>query len=172
MFGSERQNVIKACDIVRHSPLIGPKIPVHGLLIDIETGKLDWIVNGYRDVADVPAASCANRWLAPSVRGCRLVRQFQHRRDEISRDKIGEYATKAEDWLSKQAGKIETGAAETIGKAAPVAESVQKIAGQVVEFAGKERSRPPEMAEPPPMPPKIPMPPPIRPKIIQPRNKR
>jgi carbonic anhydrase len=47
MFGSERQNVIKACDIVRQSPLIGPKIPVHGLLLDIGTGKLDWIVNGY-----------------------------------------------------------------------------------------------------------------------------
>ena len=46
-FGSERQNVIKACNFVRTSPLIGAKIPVHGLLIDVETGKLDWIVNGY-----------------------------------------------------------------------------------------------------------------------------
>ena len=45
--GSERQNVIKACDFARSSPLIGPKIPVHGLLIDAETGKLDWVVNGY-----------------------------------------------------------------------------------------------------------------------------
>ncbi|MFZ1073409.1 MAG: carbonic anhydrase, partial [Verrucomicrobiia bacterium] len=47
LFSSERQNVIKGCDIVRHSPLIGPKIPVHGFLLDIETGKLEWIVNGY-----------------------------------------------------------------------------------------------------------------------------
>ncbi len=46
-FGSERQNVIKACDLVRSSPLIGPKIPVHGLLLDLATGKLDWVVNGY-----------------------------------------------------------------------------------------------------------------------------
>jgi carbonic anhydrase len=46
-FGSERQNVIKACDFARSSPLIGPKIPVHGLMIDIESGKLDWVVNGY-----------------------------------------------------------------------------------------------------------------------------
>ena len=46
-FGSERQNVIKACDFVRHSPLIGPKIPVHGMMIDVTTGKLDWVVNGY-----------------------------------------------------------------------------------------------------------------------------
>src|SRR5580658_10312522 len=47
MFATERQNVIKACDFVRQSPLIGPNIPVHGLLADIETGKLDWVVNGY-----------------------------------------------------------------------------------------------------------------------------
>jgi carbonic anhydrase len=46
-FGSERQNVIKACDFARSSPLIGPKIPVHGLMLDLETGKLDWVVNGY-----------------------------------------------------------------------------------------------------------------------------
>ena len=51
LFSSERQNVIKACDIVRRSPLIGPKIPVHGLLIDIETGKLEWLVNGYQTLA-------------------------------------------------------------------------------------------------------------------------
>jgi carbonic anhydrase len=46
-FSSERQNVIKACDFARNSPLIGPKIPIHGLMIDIATGKLDWVVNGY-----------------------------------------------------------------------------------------------------------------------------
>jgi carbonic anhydrase len=53
MSGSERQNVIKACDFARSSPLIGPKIPVHGLMIDIETGKLDWVVNGY-DTLETP----------------------------------------------------------------------------------------------------------------------
>jgi carbonic anhydrase len=47
MFATEKQNVIKACDIVRHSPIIGSKIPVHGLLADIETGRLEWLVNGY-----------------------------------------------------------------------------------------------------------------------------
>jgi carbonic anhydrase len=47
MFATERQNVIKACDFARSSPLIGQKIPVHGLLIDAGTGKLDWVVNGY-----------------------------------------------------------------------------------------------------------------------------
>src|SRR5512139_1802239 len=37
MFASERANVIKAADFVRQSPLIGPRIPVHGLLVDIGT---------------------------------------------------------------------------------------------------------------------------------------
>jgi len=49
-FGSERQNVIKGCGFARSSPLIGPKIPVHGLLVDIETGKLEWVVNGYESL--------------------------------------------------------------------------------------------------------------------------
>jgi carbonic anhydrase len=48
MFGSDRQNVIKAAEVARSSPLIGPKVPVHGLLIDIETGRLEWLVNGYQ----------------------------------------------------------------------------------------------------------------------------
>jgi carbonic anhydrase len=48
LFASERQNVIKAADVVRSSPLIGAKIPVHGLLVDIQTGQLEWLVNGYQ----------------------------------------------------------------------------------------------------------------------------
>jgi hypothetical protein len=48
LFASERQNVIRATDFVRQSPLIGPKIPVHGLLINTETGRLEWVVNGYQ----------------------------------------------------------------------------------------------------------------------------
>jgi carbonic anhydrase len=48
LFASERQNVMKSVDFVRQSPLIGPKIPVHGLMIDVTTGKLEWVVNGYQ----------------------------------------------------------------------------------------------------------------------------
>jgi carbonic anhydrase len=47
LFASERQNVMRGVDFVRRSPVIGPRIPVHGLLVDTETGKLEWIVNGY-----------------------------------------------------------------------------------------------------------------------------
>jgi carbonic anhydrase len=47
-FASERQNVMRGADFIRQSPLIGPKIPVHGLLVDIQSGRLEWIVNGYQ----------------------------------------------------------------------------------------------------------------------------
>lgn len=60
LFASERQNVLRAVDFVRQSPLIGAKIPVHGLLVDIQSGRLEWIVNGYqaleRTTSQAPAA--------------------------------------------------------------------------------------------------------------------
>jgi carbonic anhydrase len=47
LFASERQNVLRGVDFVRQSPLIGPRIPVHGLLLDLANGRLDWVANGY-----------------------------------------------------------------------------------------------------------------------------
>src|SRR5450759_2808819 len=106
MFGSERQNVIKACDIVRHSPLIGPKIPVHGFLVDIETGKLEWIVNGY-DARPAQAASVKNI-LATSARnlmaelGAGPMAAFHFGEMKFPDLKIGEIAAKAGDWVAKK----------------------------------------------------------------------
>ncbi len=56
VFSSEQQNVIKACQILRQSPLIPPKMPIHGILVDIHTGRLTWLVNGY-DMLACPEAS-------------------------------------------------------------------------------------------------------------------
>jgi carbonic anhydrase len=50
LFASERQNVLRGVEFVRQSPLIGPRVPVHGLMVDIETGKLEWVVNGYESL--------------------------------------------------------------------------------------------------------------------------
>lgn len=47
LFASERQNVIRGVDFVRQSPFIGPRVPVHGLMIAVENGRLEWVVNGY-----------------------------------------------------------------------------------------------------------------------------
>ncbi|MBI5818129.1 MAG: hypothetical protein HZA88_04010 [Verrucomicrobia bacterium] len=58
VFASESQNVMKAVDFVRHSPIIGPKVPVHGLLVNIQSGRLEWLVNGYQEL-DAAAARIA-----------------------------------------------------------------------------------------------------------------
>lgn len=57
LFASERQNVIRAVAFVRGSPLIAPQIPVHGLMIDIETGRLEWIANGYQAIPEPNTAA-------------------------------------------------------------------------------------------------------------------
>jgi carbonic anhydrase len=163
-FSSERQNVIKACDIIRHSPLIGPKIPVHGLLVDTETGKLEWIVNGYQELEMMarqvaqPAGSIGHT--TDALGGFNLGQM------KFPETKIGELATKGQDWLSKEVGKIGAAAQEQIKNIAPVAQQVEQVAGQVASFAEKNWPRTP--AAPPPLPPgkppKAPMPPPIRPR--------
>ncbi len=47
LFSSEKPNVIKAVGFIRTSPVIPHAIPVHGLLIDTTTGRLEWVINGY-----------------------------------------------------------------------------------------------------------------------------
>jgi carbonic anhydrase len=56
VFASERQNVLKAVDIVRSSPLIGSRIPVHGLLLDLQSGRLECLVDGYSAPATTASA--------------------------------------------------------------------------------------------------------------------
>lgn len=53
LFASERQNVLRAVEFIRESSLIGPKIPVHGLLVDITNGRLESLVNGYQTLERV-----------------------------------------------------------------------------------------------------------------------
>jgi carbonic anhydrase len=48
LFASERQNVIKAVEFIRSSPLISPRMPVHGLLLNLNNGRFEWVVNGYQ----------------------------------------------------------------------------------------------------------------------------
>ena len=61
LFASERQNVLRGAQIIRSSPLIGPGIRVHGLLLDVTTRRLDWVVNGYETPVDLPAERSQNR---------------------------------------------------------------------------------------------------------------
>jgi carbonic anhydrase len=153
MFGSERQNVIKACDIVRHSPLIGPKIPVHGFLVDVETGRLEWIVNGYEAWQTLPAASDAIKGTGPMAEALGSFAAFNIGEMKFPETKIGEVVTKAEDWLSQKAGQLGVKLSQP---AAPAASAPQV----------------PHLPAAPVIPPKIPLPPPIRPRIFPTRGRR
>jgi len=58
LFANERQNVINAVHHIRHSPLISPRMPAHGLIVDIHSGRLEWLVNGYEQLGGtVPPSS-------------------------------------------------------------------------------------------------------------------
>ena len=141
LFSSERQNVIKAAGIVRNSPLIGPKVPVHGLLLDIETGKLEWLVNGYENWPKAPATAEAAWASGPIAGALGSLGAFNIGEMKFPEGKIGELAAKAGDWVSQEVEKIETaipGPPET--KAA--------VAQQVVEYARKHWPTPPERNRP------------------------
>jgi carbonic anhydrase len=164
LFSSERQNVIKACDIVRHSPLIGPKIPVHGFLLDIETGKLEWIVNGYEAWQTLPGTSDAIKGSGPMPEALGSFAAFNLGEMKFPEAKIGELATKAEDWLSQKVGTVEAAIPGT-------PETKAAVAKEVIGYAEKHWPKP-AGAQPPTVPPKIPLPPPIRPRILPTRGRR
>ncbi len=168
MFASERQNVIKACDLVRHSPLIGPKIPVHGLLLDIQTGKLEWLVNGYQTFATM-----GDKWnevvrsAGETVDKLKSLADFNIGDMKFPETKIGETVTKAQDWLSQKIGQMEMkppqsdAPSHTPTPANPP--SAINIAREIVDLAEKHWPKPPTpKARPTTSPPKIPLPPPIR----------
>jgi len=146
MFATERQNVIKACDIVRQSHLIGPKIPVHGLLVNIETGKLEWIVNGYesRQLSALPANNAFSPSTDASTRelGAGPMADFHFGEMKFPEMKIGD-------------ASVKIGASEAMPSSPPpIAPRVQPLPATPV------------------VPPKIPVPPPIRARVNLPFGRR
>ena len=163
MFGSERQNVIKGCEIIRSSPLIGPKIPVHGLLLDIQTGRLEWLVNGYEKWT-----SMSDRWndvvtsAGETVDKLKTLADFNIGEMKFPETKIGETVTKATDWFAHRVEelKVQPESAPPTETAPPP--KVKNVAGQVIEVAQKFWPRPEQRAKGAAVPPRIPSPPPIR----------
>ena len=138
MFGSDRQNVIKSCNFARQSPLIGPKVPVHGFLVDIETGKLEWLVNGYQNWESMSSQwNEAVKSAGHTIDMMKSLTDFNIGEMKFPETKIGETVIKAEDWLAKKVEQME----------------IKSVA-----------ATPPPVAIPP-EPPKIPVPPPIRPRM-------
>jgi carbonic anhydrase len=179
LFSSERQNVIKSCETVRRSPLIGAKIPVHGLMVDLETGKLEWVVNGYQTFA-----TTTDKWnevvksAGETMDKLKSLTDFNIGEMKFPETKIGEKVTEAEDWLSQKIGELEVKPtqSDTPSAESGPTQTAVNIAGKLVEIAEKHWPQPPATpSQPPPpsSPPKIPLPPPIhvRP-TFRPRGKK
>ena len=161
VFGSESHNVIQGCDIVRQSPLIGPKVPVHGLIVDINTGKLEWVVNGYEKLTTLGTAwNEAVQAASKGVDSLKALGDFKIGEMKFPETKIGEALGKAENWLQKKIGDLEVTPPQSAA-AEKVIQSVEQAAENVRKvWLGHETP-----AEGQKHPPKIPMPPPIRPRI-------
>ena len=139
MFASERQNVMKAVEFARHSPLIGPKIPVHGLMVDIETGKLEWVVNGYQALETaVTQKPEGAKFMAEPLDAMKSFAEFKIGEMKFPETKIGELATEARNWLTQE---------------------IQQAIAKPVE---PPKPPSPVVRTPPPIAPRIPIPPPIR----------
>jgi carbonic anhydrase len=104
LFASERQNVLRGVEFIRNSPLIGPKIPVHGLLVDIETGKLEWLVNGYEALerpAAVPPPGLQMPTIGGAVAEMTALAGFNLGEMKFPETKIGETTTEVHKWVSQ-----------------------------------------------------------------------
>jgi len=154
MFSSERQNVLKACELARSSTLIGPKVPVHGLLLDIQTGRLEWLVNGYQ-----AWATMGEKWnevvrsAGETVDKLKTLADFNIGEMKFPETKIGESVTKATDWLSQKVEDLQIQATESPAAAATPPPRAVNIAGKVIELAEKHWPSPTELRRktPPPI---------------------
>jgi carbonic anhydrase len=169
-FGSERQNVIKSCEIARGSPLMPGKIPVHGFLVDIQTGKLEWIVNGYQNWNTM-----SDRWnevaksAGQTADALKNLGDFQIGEMKFPETKIGETLIQAGDWLSQKIGQIEIKPPESL-KPPMISETAADIARKIVKTASKplpSSAATEENSPRRPAPPRItPQSPPFRPRMI------
>jgi carbonic anhydrase len=100
VFASERQNVIRGVDFIRQSPLIGPKIPVHGLMVDIQSGQLEWVVDGYDVLARPSAVPADLPSLGAELGGLAASAGFNLGEMKFPDSKIGETADAATESLS------------------------------------------------------------------------
>ena len=127
LFASERQNVIRSVDVVRSSPLIGPHVPVHGLLVDIVSGNLEWLVNGYETLGRPTAAPSVTQEI-----GAWLQTGPMHVGDlKLAETKIGDFASK----VGQTADKIGEFAHKVSGSPLGTTK-IGELAAEMGQFAG------------------------------------
>lgn len=94
LFASERQNVLRAVEFIRQSPLVGPKVPVHGLLVDIDNGRLEFVANGYQALEGIAARPKISPGEAfQPVADVGKIGDFKAAEIKLPEVKIGEFAT-------------------------------------------------------------------------------
>jgi carbonic anhydrase len=125
LFATERQNVIRGAGFVRSSPLIGAGVPVHGLLIDVNSGRLEWVVDGYEAAAATTGRTAGVLETAEQALGAFT--------------RIGELAVGGAKFSESKIGHVVTDAENLLHKA-------EQIEGAV---------HPPALPPPPPPPPKV-----------------
>jgi carbonic anhydrase len=193
LFASERQNVIKAVDFIHSSPLIGPKVPVHGLLIDIETGKLEWLVNGYQTVGTgltrKPQLAQPGGGILDALKP---LAAFNFGEMKFPEGKIGEVAsTVAQEFMTKMRTAAQSETAPQQGSTsishapagfklehleiptAKIGEAVAAVGQEISQLLAGKQGIPLEQAKaakPGEAPPRIPIPPPLKPKVVLRRN--
>jgi len=102
-FASDRQNVINAAAVARSSPLIGPQTPVHGLLVDIDTGRLEWLVNGYQTLETSGVRPTEPmKALGQAMDALRPLADFKMGEMKFPEEKIGEVVKQAENWVAEK----------------------------------------------------------------------
>jgi carbonic anhydrase len=162
IFSSERHNVIKAVEFIRKSPLIGPKVVVHGFLVDTGTGRLEWLVNGYQAIQEPAPAPAAAEKAEPVIGGPHASAAIGSSDFHAGEFKIGGPLS-AIGGGDGQVGSTDTKIGDVATKAVPVTPV------QSASVSAGPSDVPPVQA-----PPRrgIPVPPPIRPRIVWQRRRK
>jgi carbonic anhydrase len=147
MFGSERakrhQRRRNTCETV---PLIGPNIPVHGLLVECRrAGRLEWLVNGYETVASAGAIQRFLQTADKAVDAFKSLGNFEIGQGKLSEMKIGEVVSHFQTWTQNPPGP----APEFPPQGTASAQAAQQGTGNQFQVP----------------PPRIPMPPRVKPKL-------
>ncbi len=94
LFSDERANVVRAVETARNSPLVGPNTPVQGLLVNTQTGWVDWVVNGYEPLnSSVPQIGQPGKIGAELGNGLKPLSDLQVGKIEFPSSKIGDLST-------------------------------------------------------------------------------
>ncbi len=136
LFASERQNVIKATEFIRQSPLISPKVPVHGLIVNTNTGRLEMVVNGYETLGAAGTEFTTTlQTAAQKVEAtASMIQDLQLGQEKVAETKIGEFIQKI-----SEAAKVTQEAIKEHPEAKNPLELAEKVAADYARFIIKEK---------------------------------